>query len=215
MVSKIKIGNYTCQGGHYFWSNLILFFAVSITDAFKEVLRDHLGDGWYQLGTAMGWQRTDIDAIKERTDVTLKWKIDKFLTTRQFPLFDSNRQTAEFLIETLETASLPNIAATVKRALEHKFSQEGTQCFHVLLFLSLHSKSDSMSCFSVILLGMKSAADYVPYQVTCLQHAHVAHEYDRIASIPIHCSAQGNVCVLFFTVQKQGSSSLNQYQCMA
>ena len=77
----------------------------------------------------MGWSRTERDAIRDRTDVDLLWKINTFLEKQEFPLFQSERDTAEFLVKALETASLPNVADDVKRELAEKFHLEGNQCF--------------------------------------------------------------------------------------
>lgn len=108
------------------------------------MLKKDLGKGWYQLAIAMGMPKTHIDSIQEQADVTLVWKIDTFLAVYKFPSFGSNkekiRETAEFLLEALVTASLPNVAMDVKRHLELVLNIEGTQCFcmHPCVTLSEH-----------------------------------------------------------------------------
>ena len=93
----------------------------------------------------MNLGKTDIDSIQLAPgDLTLK--IDKFLTDFNFPSFKSDRKTAEFLVEALETASLPGIAAEVKRDLEHKLDIEGASLCMQLYIILCH-KSDCMSCF--------------------------------------------------------------------
>ena len=92
----------------------------------------------------MGLGRTERDAIKDRTDVGLLWKINTFLEKQEFPLFQSERDTAEFLVKTLEAASLPNVADDVKEALAVKLRLEGNRCFKCSSSLTLLSKSDNM-----------------------------------------------------------------------
>lgn len=125
---------------HYLKSALTLFCAVSIRDAFTQVLKEDLGKYWYQLATGMGLARTPIDAIQEKADAELVWKIDTFLERYKFPSFESDRETAEFLIAVLQKASLSTIAATVKRHLEQILDIEGAQffCMHSCVVLSGH-----------------------------------------------------------------------------
>ena len=73
----------------------------------------------------MGLPKTDVDSIEDRKDITLSGKIDVFLTTYQFPAFRSDEETTEFLVETLERACLPRIAAAVRRDLKSALQREG------------------------------------------------------------------------------------------
>ena len=121
-------------------SALTLIIAVSIRDTFKQVLKRELGRNWFQLASAMGLPRTDIEDIQEQTGVSLSHKIDTFLVKFPFPSFISDRETTDFLVEALERASLPCIAATVRRQLEFALQPEGTQLLYVplrYLFIAL------------------------------------------------------------------------------
>ena len=73
----------------------------------------------------MGLPKTDVDSIEDRNDITLLGKIDAFLMTYQFPAFRSDEETTEFLVEALERACLPNIAAAVRRDLKNALQREG------------------------------------------------------------------------------------------
>ena len=73
----------------------------------------------------MHLRRIDIDDIRDTRGINLRMKIDMFLTKYKFPSFKSDRETAEFLVEALERASLYTIAAEVKRDLEHELDIEG------------------------------------------------------------------------------------------
>ena len=73
----------------------------------------------------MGLQKTDVDSIEDRKDITLLGKIDAFLTAYQFPTFRSDDETTEFLVEALERACLPYIAAAVRRDLKNAIQHEG------------------------------------------------------------------------------------------
>ena len=84
-----------------------------------------LGADLWQLGLSMNLPRTDINDIRDNPDINLRMKIHMFLTKYKFPSFKSDRETAEFLVEALERASLPGIAAEVKRDLEHELDIEG------------------------------------------------------------------------------------------
>ena len=92
-----------------------------ISSVFRQVLIRELGRYWSQLAAAMGLPRTYIDDIQYK-EISLSMKIDYFLMEYQFPAFKNDEETTEFLVEALERACLPNIAAVVKRNL-----QEGTQ----------------------------------------------------------------------------------------
>ena len=131
-------------------SALTLIIAVCIPCVFNQVLIEELGKNWYQLATAMGLPTTHIDDIQERAGISLSRKIDTFLVKYQFPSIGDNRETADFLVEALERASLPYIAAAVRRRLEFALQQEGTPfsvCTYVLPF---RNTSDYMSCFFVL-----------------------------------------------------------------
>ena len=73
----------------------------------------------------MGLPKTDVDNIEDQKDITLSGKIDVFLTTYQFPAFRSDEETTEFLVEALERACLPRIAAALKRDLKNTLQREG------------------------------------------------------------------------------------------
>lgn len=77
----------------------------------------------------MKLQKTDVDEINE-APMTLLLKINTFLAKYKFPSFRNPQETAEFLIEALERASLPAIAADVKRELEHALNIEGDPFLH-------------------------------------------------------------------------------------
>ena len=96
----------------------------------------------------MGVRRTPIDEIQGMPNVTLK--INTFLADYQIPSFGSDRQTAEFLVETLERASLSTIVVDVKKDLELVLNLEGIQFSVYIPVLFFQSTSDCMSCFSVI-----------------------------------------------------------------
>ena len=114
------------------------------------MLRKDLGINWYQLATQMGLRKTPIDEIQGMPHATVESKIDTFLEEYPFPLFQNDRQTAEFLVETLERASLSTIVVDVKRDLELVLNLEGIQFSEYTPVLSFQSTSDCMSCFSVI-----------------------------------------------------------------
>lgn len=135
---------------HCLKSALTPIIADSIRDVFKQVLRRELGRNWYQLATAMGLPKTDIDDIQDQPGIPLSCKIDTFLVNYQFPSFANDRETAEFLVEALERASLPYIAAAVSRNMECALQREGTQFSVCTPSLSFHSSSSYMSCFSVL-----------------------------------------------------------------
>ena len=92
---------------------------------YKKELSKHLGSDWYRLACEMGLPKTDVDSIEDRKDITLSGKIDVFLTTYQFPAFRSDEETTEFLVEALERACLPYIAAAVRRDLKNALQREG------------------------------------------------------------------------------------------
>lgn len=74
----------------------------------------------------MGLDKLTADAIDKDNHPTLEVKINNFLDDHNLPAFESDRETAIFLVEALKAASLPNIAAEVKRDLENAFNLEGT-----------------------------------------------------------------------------------------
>ena len=84
-----------------------------------------LGAKYHQLALSMNLPRTDIDDIRDKPGYKLCFKIGMFLSKYKFPSFTNDEETAEFLVEALETASLPAIAAEVKRDLEHVLDIEG------------------------------------------------------------------------------------------
>ena len=93
----------------------------------------------------MNLRKTDIDSIQETTG-DLPLKIDKFLMDFNFPSFKSDRETAEFIVEALQRASLPGIAAEVKSDLEHQLDIEGPYlCMQSYIILC--EESYCMSCF--------------------------------------------------------------------
>ena len=63
--------------------------------------------------------------IEDQKDINLLGKIDAFLMTYQFPAFRSDEETTEFLVEALERACLPRIAAALKRDLKNALQREG------------------------------------------------------------------------------------------
>ena len=103
---------------------LIYITAVSIRDEFKQVLKRNLGNEWYQLASAMGLPKTVRDGIKGQ-DIPLSGKIDEFLQNYKFPAFRSDEETTKFLVEALERACLPYIAASVRRDLKNALQCEG------------------------------------------------------------------------------------------
>lgn len=100
---------------------------------FKEVLNNELGCHWSQLADAMGLGRTYIDNIQMQPDISLLCKISTFLGEHQFPAFRCDEETSEFLVEALQRACLPYIAAAVRRELKYALQQEGTQFLYVAL----------------------------------------------------------------------------------
>lgn len=101
-----------------------------------RVLKANLGSAWYQLGRAMGLSRGHIHAIEVKHYDNLLMQVDDFLRTFSFPSFGNDQETADFIVEALVTASLPNIAMAVKRDLESKLGLEGTQFFCIYAPLS-------------------------------------------------------------------------------
>lgn len=114
---------------------------------FKTVLTTNLGSAWLQLGRAMGLTNLTLDAIVTKHPTNLHNQIDDFLTSYKFPSFGDDKKAEDFLFEALVKASLPNIAAEVKRDLEHQLSVEGTQFFCVCLY-AIPSQSCIASLFS-------------------------------------------------------------------
>lgn len=112
---------------HCVVSNWTLFSAVSIRDAFKQVLMKHIGKDWCQLAIQMGLPKMPIHDIQERHDRSLQWKISTFLEEYKFPSFERDAETMEFLLETLQRTSLSDIVVDVKRELEHDLHIQGTQ----------------------------------------------------------------------------------------
>ena len=110
---------------HCFQPPLTLICAVPIRSVFKDVLMKRLGADFCQLALVMKLPRTDIHDIRDKPGITLQMRIDMFLSKYKFPSFTNDEETAEFLVEALERASLPAIAAEVKRDLEHKLDIEG------------------------------------------------------------------------------------------
>ena len=110
---------------HCFQPSSTLICAVPIHSGFKDVLMRRLGADFHQLALSMNLPRTDIDDIRDTHGFNLRMKIDMFLSKYRFPSFNSDRETAEFLVEALQRVSLPVIAAEVKRDLESVLDIEG------------------------------------------------------------------------------------------
>lgn len=129
--------------------SLTLICAVPIHSVFKDILMRRLGADFHQLGLSMNLPRTDIDDIRDTPGINLRMKIDRFLSKYKFPAFTSDRETAEFLVKTLQRVSLPGIVAEVKRDLEHKLDIEGDSLCVQPYIIFCH-KSDYMSCFFAV-----------------------------------------------------------------
>ena len=132
-----------------------LFFAASASIEFKQVLRNNLDKGWFQLATAMGLRRSYMTV----------WQIDTFLANYKFPAFNSNRETAHFLVETLASASLPNVAARVKEELEITLHLEGVSVCACISVTSCGATCDCMP-FLLYLLDIGSTALKVKFRST-------------------------------------------------
>ena len=110
---------------HCFQPCLSLILAVPIRSVFKGILMRRLGADFHQLALAMNLPRADIHDIRDKPGISLRMKVDMFLSKYKFPSFPNDEETAEFLVEALESASLYTIAAEVKRDLEHELDIEG------------------------------------------------------------------------------------------
>ena len=129
-------------------SRWILTIAVPIRDDFKRVLKKHLGKNWCQLATQMGLARTPVDQIQEMTDATLESKIATFLDDYPFPGFRTNTETAQFLLEALQRASLTANLEDVRRDLELVVDIQGMYSFCITRHAVFQSTSNNVSCFS-------------------------------------------------------------------
>ena len=89
------------------------------------MLKRNLGRDWYQLALAMGLDKLTVDTI-DKDNACLEMRINNFLEDHNLPAFESDRETAIFLVEALKAASLPNVAAEVNRDLENALNLEGT-----------------------------------------------------------------------------------------
>ena len=91
----------------------------------------------------MGIPKTPVDIIEETHHVNVEWKITTFLEDYKFPSFPSDRQTADFILEALQRASLHKIIADVEMDLELVLNLKGT--------LSVCTPSLSFHCTRMIL----------------------------------------------------------------
>ena len=160
-------------------SRWTLAIAVPIRDDFKRVLKKHLGRKWYQLATQMGLPRTPVDQIQEMADATLQSKIITFLEDYPFPAFRTDTETAQFLLEALQRASLTANLEDVKRDLELVVNIQGTHSVFPPYYLPFHKQQCFMLFWFSLLGGLQSAALYVPKLVRffgfehCLKHIKV------------------------------------------
>ena len=125
---SLNCENYTTSM-HCLKFSLSLICVVYIGNVFMQVLERHLGKYWYQLAIAMKLWKGEIDVIQQ-APIDLQGKINIFLEKYEFPSFENPQETAEFLVEALERASLPVIAADVKRDMEYALNIEGDPFLH-------------------------------------------------------------------------------------
>ena len=86
----------------------------------------------------MGLDKLTVDTI-DKDNARLEAKINNFLEDHNLPAFESDTETAIFLVEALKAASLPNIAAEVRRDLENALNLEGSYVSCVSHLLSCTS----------------------------------------------------------------------------
>lgn len=66
----------------------------------------------------MGLPKGRIDGIQSQFSGDLTGQVGMFLERYKFPSFEADKDTAKFLIETLERVNLPDVAKEVKRDLD-------------------------------------------------------------------------------------------------
>lgn len=98
----------------------------------------------------MGLPRTPVDQIQETADATLQSKISTFLEDYPFPAFRTDTETAQFLLEALQRASLTANLEDVKRDLELVVDIQGTH-FVFPAMLSFIPQANMFHAFHVFI----------------------------------------------------------------
>ena len=113
---------------------MIVFQSYEHDSPLWKSLTDHLGVSWDQLAKRLGFNEKEVGEIKTQSQTKLNQQLLDFCHQIKLPSL-SEVDTVRLIVHMLNTASLHNVADSIKEDLgiSTKVKMPSSVCLHVML----------------------------------------------------------------------------------